>query len=204
MSTLQADRSGSASKSERPAGGWAAMPGQYRANISVRLRHHVALSGRFLAFGPRFFRSFSSLFRGFDSLSRHSVSLAVAPISTFLVQYGSNTSCRRSRRRDPNRASIASTRASVLAWVAWAQAAESWRCWHDQASPRRHPQTNPLAARSQGLRPAYPSSTFSRRQRFQRSRGWPSPVGRVPPWRRSDRRCRVLSRRLLPTRPVTG
>lgn len=32
--------------------------GQYRANISVQLRHHMALPGRCLELGRRFFRSF--------------------------------------------------------------------------------------------------------------------------------------------------
>src|ERR1019366_6519854 len=46
--------------------------GQYWANISVQSRRHVALPGRSLEFGRRFFRSFPPSLGGFDSLPRPS------------------------------------------------------------------------------------------------------------------------------------
>src|ERR1019366_4159547 len=46
--------------------------GQYRANIAVQSRRHVALPGRSLEFRRRFFRSFPPSLGGFDSLPRPS------------------------------------------------------------------------------------------------------------------------------------
>jgi hypothetical protein len=46
--------------------------GQYWANTSGQLRRHVALSGRLLELGRRFFRSCRARSGGFDSLPRTS------------------------------------------------------------------------------------------------------------------------------------
>ncbi len=56
-SAAHVERVGCLGHGQKPSGLLEAL-GQYRANISGQVRRHVALPGRSLEFGRRFFRSF--------------------------------------------------------------------------------------------------------------------------------------------------